>query len=264
MKSTLLVSAAALAFSAGFYSLPVLAATSDDLRPPEISLVQPATFTVNHLITIQATVSSTVAISSCYLFLDDKNAGRMDIRNGVATLQRVFFTAETHDANVKCDDSTGQVGIGATRAILADKGDTPTPGYLPNGFTDEQLLQATCLPGDWHGDYCQNVYLIKNGQRHAFQSNAAFTSWYPSSPTILHVSIDALSSVSLGSLISVKPGSGRVRFLSQSQVYQVLDAGHLHKELVSTPNEPIDVLTDAFFSQFAIDPDMNPSAESRA
>ncbi len=264
MKSTLLVSAAALAFSAGLYSVPALAASPDDVLPPEIGLVQPATFTVNHLTTIQTTVASAAGLSSCYLFLNNKNVGQMDVRDGHASIQRVFQTAETQYASVRCQDGAGTVGIGATTAILADHGDTPTAGYLPNGFTDGQLIQATCLPGDWQGDYCQSVYLIQNGQRHPFQNDAAYASWYPTPPHILSVSMDALATVSLGAPISIKPGEGRVRFLSQGQVYHVLGPNRLHKDVSTSATEPVDVLTDAFFSQFTIDPDMIQTAGTKA
>lgn len=257
MKHFPLISLIGIAAIAGIATaLQPASAAEVDVRPPEIGLISASQFTVNHLTDIQATVSSQAGLTECDLYINDKNNGKMDIRDGRASAQRVFSTPETRYVSIRCSDGIGNIGIGPTSALLATA--------EPLGFTEGMLVQPTCLPGDWHGDYCNAVYVIQNGQRHAFTSKIAQTSWYPESTRIISVSPAALATLALGPMISAKPGTVVIRFLSQSQLYQVIGDKNLLRVSSEKATGNVDVLTDAFYTQFIIEPAKQETGGMRA
>lgn len=246
-------------------------ADSVDQTPPTIGIVSPDRFAVNHLTSIKTTVSSDHGLNGCFLYINGTKIDRMTVRDGFASIDQVFFTPETREINVRCEDGTGLVGIGPTTAMRADRPDDPQPGTLPLGFSAGMLVHVTCLPGDWISEHCEQIYSVgKDAKRHAYQSQAAFKSWNPTNPTGMSISLEALSSLPLGSPISAKPGSSAVRFLSQPMIYAVSASLQLRRfanddvkkaALGSDWPSRIDVLTDAFYGNFTFGEELKNADE---
>lgn len=269
LKGLLTMPAAAL--SLFFLSLPVSAAETPDTTPPTIGLVSPETFAVNRLITVQAEIQDPSGFNNCHLFINGTDAGTMRIAAGQASMTQVFTTLESRRLQIRCQDAAGNIGLSAVTESRAEAPDASAPGVLPVGFSVGMVVRLSCLPGERDDEHCHALYYVgKDAKRHAFQSSAAYASWYPTGARVMNISLAALSSLQLGLPISVKPGQSAIRFLSQPTVYAVgekktlrpfADVGLVAQALGSDWSSRVDVLTDAFYVNFTFGTEVKTSAE---
>ncbi len=275
MKSFLLkclLAVPAAAASLCILSLPVSAAETPDTTPPTIGLVSPETFAVNHQVLIQAKVEDESGMNGCHLFINDADVGVMRIAAGQASMTQAFVTPESRRLQIRCQDAAGNVSYSAVTESQASAPDATAPGVLPAGFSSGMVVRLSCLPGERDDEHCHDLYYVgKDAKRHGFQSPTAYKSWYPAGANVMDISLAALSSLQLGVPISVKPGQSAIRFLSQPTVYAVsakktlrpfASATLVAETLGSDWSSRVDVLTDAFYTNFTFGSEVQTTAEA--
>ena len=256
-----------------FLVAPAFASTTDTI-PPEIGLVSPTTFAVNHLTVVQATVKDVSGISNCHLYVNGADAGTMRLSSGSANMDEVFPTVETRLLQMRCVDTLNNIALSPVTAAQAETPTNTQTGTLPLGFTAGMIVRLSCLPNEVNDDHCQNIYYVGNdAKRHAFQSPDAFMSWYPDGAPVIDISLAAISSLPLGAPVSDKPGDSVIRFLSQPTLYSValpkqlrkLDDPNLAADILGTDwKSRVNVLTDAFYSNFTFGSDVTSAADITA
>ncbi len=234
---------------------------------PVIGSVTPTIATANTPVTLQATVSSGMAIERCTLWADLAEIGDMTVANGKATRSHTFTSGGSHIAFVFCRDTQGGMASGVTTGISvsgqiveqaplqlppSNPGSSPAPAEETTPMEEEspdvmeegeltpeelpaepspysgKLLKAICPEGADMNHFCRAVYYIgKDGKRHAFPSARVFFTWYQNFASVEEVSVDTLSAISLGANVHYRAGVRMVKFTTDPKVYAVSKNGLL-------------------------------------
>ncbi len=129
------------------------------------------------------------------------------------------------------------------------------------------LIKLTCPAGASSDHPCKAVYFYgHDGKRHAFTNEKVFFTWYADFSTVQNVSATFLASITLGGNVTYRPGLKMVKFQSLDKTYAVALDGNLRwvkTERLAVSlygadwNRKIDDVSDAFFSDYRIGPDIN-------
>ena len=227
---------------------------------PTISPVTPTTATVGIPVTLQANVSSAVAIQSCSLWVDLAEIGPMTISGGVASRSYTFTSGGARIAFVFCRDTSGGINSGATTGItvsgaiqvappLAAPTPAPTPAPAPapapttpvpapapqnssatsSSLTPEDLGLTVSTPqtaSPYVGQLVKTdgptvYYVGKDGFRHSFPNDRVFYTWYANFDSVQLLSPAELANIPLGKNVTYRPGVKLVKFTTDPKVYAV-------------------------------------------
>ncbi len=227
---------------------------------PIIGPVTPITTAAGTPVNLSATVSSSISIQRCSLWVDLAEIGDMVVSDGKATRVYTFPSGGSRIAFVFCRDTSGGMAAGATTAInvsgatqVSPPLSTPAPLPVPENPVPvpnpiplpenpvepvmiEQpvspdagkLLKAFC-PSDAAVDHpCHAIYYIgKDGNRHAFPNSRVFFTWYGGFDGVQEVSIEKLAEYTLGTNVQYRAGIKMVKFITDPKVYAVARGGIL-------------------------------------
>lgn len=122
------------------------------------------------------------------------------------------------------------------------------------------LVKLECVGQTNANDPCRTVYYYAtDGKRHAFPNEKVFFTWFEDFDSVVEVSSDFLSDLSLGSNVTYYPGTRMVKFQSVQTVYAVEANGVLRaiasEEVAqnlygSDWNQRIDDISDAFYGNY--------------
>ena len=123
------------------------------------------------------------------------------------------------------------------------------------------LIKKVCLDDADASDSCRAVYYYAtDGMRHAFPNEKVFFTWFDDFDSVVNVSADFLSDLTLGSNVTYHPGTRMVKFLSVPTVYAVVKGGELRSiaseeiaiEMYGDDwNQQIDDISDAFLGNYS-------------
>lgn len=138
-------------------------------------------------------------------------------------------------------------------------------GFISLGlcFSHVESAQAAVLPTGTlvKGSSSSVYYISADGKRYAFPDQTTYRSWYPDFSGVQTISDDDLASISLGGLVTIRPGSGLVKIQTDPKVYAVTRGGWLRwvqtEELArglfgSDWNRRVSDVPDAFFTNYRI------------
>lgn len=122
------------------------------------------------------------------------------------------------------------------------------------------LVKLECVGETDVNDPCRAVYYYAaDGKRHAFPNERVFFTWFEDFDSVVEVSSDFLSDLSLGANVTYHPGTRMVKFQSVRTVYAVEAWGVLRaivsEEVASAIygadwNQQIDDISDAFYGNY--------------
>lgn len=122
------------------------------------------------------------------------------------------------------------------------------------------LVKLECVGETDVSDPCRAVYYYAaDGKRHAFPNEKVFFTWFDDFDSVVEVSSDFLSDLSLGANVTYHPGTRMVKFQSVRTVYVVEAKGVLRaisSEEVAQDlygidwNQQIDDISDAFYGNY--------------
>lgn len=186
---------------------------------PTIGAVNPRTAIKDETVYFSAQVSDNDLLSSCKLFLDEKEAANMTIKKDVVLATLKISTSGTHKMYAKCTDSDGNVATGKEVSVVVSSGSiNVSPG---------DLIKLGCDGNVYPNDPCTAVYYYGvDGKRHAFPNEKIFKSWFNNFDDLVIVSSKVMSDIQLGKNITFRPGKRLVKF-STNTVYAVSFAGLL-------------------------------------
>lgn len=122
------------------------------------------------------------------------------------------------------------------------------------------LIKLPCEGETDLNDPCRAVYYYATDlKRHAFPNEKVFFTWFDDFDSVMEVSADFLSSLSLGPNVTYHPGTRMVKFQSVPTVYAV-EAGGVLRAIASEAvaeglyssdwNQQIDDVSDAFWGNY--------------
>lgn len=197
---------------------------------------------------------------------------------GYALEQRVALprlAAGDYHYRVISADTAGNSAASAdyTVTILAAGSTAPSsttpPTYQP--AAPGQLIKTACGATVNINDPCKAVYFVGTDvKRHAFPNDKIFHSWYYDFSAVQTVSVEQLSTYSLGANVRYKPGARLVKFRTDPKVYSVGLGGALQwitSESAAAEfyganwNTMIDDLSDAFYTNYHFGADVRARAD---
>lgn len=102
-----------------------------DATLPAVGQITQTAATAGTAITLTATASDDIGISSCTLFVGGVSQGTMAVSGGSASRSHTFSAAGNVAVEVRCTDAAGNTGIGTSRTIVVAAASTPTPTPTP-------------------------------------------------------------------------------------------------------------------------------------
>lgn len=133
------------------------------------------------------------------------------------------------------------------------------------------LIKLSCAAEADVNDPCKAVYYYgADLKRHAFTNERVYFTWYADFSGVRTVTQSAMSSISLGSNATYRPGVRMVKFISLPKVYAVSRNGLLRwvtSEATATSlygtlwNQKIDDISDAFFTNYQFGADITSSGD---
>ncbi|MEK7632767.1 MAG: YCF48-related protein [Patescibacteria group bacterium] len=97
-----------------------------DTTAPVVSSITPVTATVGVVASLSASVTESVGVSSCYLYVGGVSQGAMTMTTGMATRSYTPSAAGTLSAYAVCTDTSGNIGTGSTTSITVSAASTDT------------------------------------------------------------------------------------------------------------------------------------------
>ena len=257
-------------------TMPVLAAG------PVIGGVTPMTATSGVAATLSASVSSSVGIKYCHLYVDLEDVGDMTVSGGMASKPFTFSSGGSRVAFVFCKDNNDGIAAGPNTAIWVSgaivtqpplgggstpPAPTPTPtSTAPQGPIAGSLIKLVCADGAGSDDACKAVYYVgKDGKRHAFPNSKVYFSWYVNFDSVTDVTSAVMGSFMLGKNVTYRPGSKMVKFQTLNNVYAVSKGGVLRWitneataiGLYGTDwNTKVDDIPDTFYGNYTLGSDI--------
>ncbi len=113
-------------------TVTVSGTSSSDTTVPTVGQISQTTATKNAALTLSATVSDNVALSSCSLYTNSSYVGAMSVSGSTASYSSYIFTSTgSFTAYVTCTDSSGNIGTGSSQTITVSSDTTaPTVGQI--------------------------------------------------------------------------------------------------------------------------------------
>lgn len=237
-----------------------LAAPSVVFAKPSIGSVTATNPTAGVPVTLQATVSSGVAIEKCVLWVDLAEVGEMTVAGGVASRSYTFSSGGSRLAFVYCKDVNGgatsgpNTGLNVAGALIVTPPPAPTPTpaptpvpspaptpapvptpapaptstalipVVPNTELIGKIIKLACPSNQAiAADHsCKAVYYVgKDNKRHAFPNSDVFFTWYGSFDGLIIVDPAVLASYQIGNNVTYRAGVKMVKFISSPKVYAV-------------------------------------------
>ena len=153
--------------------------------------------------------------------------------------------------------ATGKVGAGRLNIGSAMS--------LATSFTEastSSLIKLTCDEEVDVNDPCKAVYYYADdGKRHAFPNEQVFFTWFEGFDSVIEVSREFMSSLTLGANVTYHPGTVMVKFVTVPTVYAVEAQGVLRpiasEEVAASLygedwNTQIHDIADVFFTNYSI------------
>jgi hypothetical protein len=245
-----------------------------DTSAPSVDGIAPASATINTNVTISATYSDNVGVTSCSLYANGNLVGDMTLAgsiSGTAYRSYTFGSTGLQPIEVRCADAAGNIGHASASVYVTA---TATP-YA------RQLVKLICPAGYIAADHpCKAVYYVtSDGKRHAFPNEKVYFTWYADFSGVIQIDGTAMAGIPLGPNATYHPGSRMVKFTTLNRTYAVSRYGTLRwvtTEAVAAAlygpywNTQIDDINDAFYSNYRFGADINsssdysPSAEANA
>ncbi|MFH1890249.1 MAG: hypothetical protein ABIJ91_01640 [Candidatus Kuenenbacteria bacterium] len=113
-------------------------------------------------------------------------------------------------------------------------------------------------------------YLGEDSQRYVFPNAKVYYSWYDDFSNVTTISAEDMAKLPLGGLVTYRPGTRMVTFVTTVDVYTVTKGNTLRKlkdEVMAKDlygenwNQHIDDVNDAFYSSYTIGDDLSTSSE---
>ncbi len=274
----------------------VVVAGPPDTTAPSVGSLTPTTATADSTVTLSASTTDAVGVSSCSLYIGGVLQGAMTVSGTSASVAYNFSAAGTYSAYASCRDAAGNTTAGATTSITisaavveteddaTDTGDTTTDTEADTSpATDEEvsntsgeaspgdLVKLACPAAPDVNDPCKAVYFYAtDGKRHAFPHEKVYFTWYTDFDDVMIVSAEFLASLPLGKNVTYHPGTRMVKFITMPTVFTVSRGGVLRpiaSEDVAQSlygenwNQHIDDISDTFFGNYTFGADVEVSAD---
>lgn len=241
-------------------TLVVSGTSSSDTTAPTVGSVTPLVAVQNTALTLSATYSDSVGVSSCTMYVNGGIVGSMTLSSGTARKTYTFISSGTNTAYATCVDAAGNVGIGTTKAIVVSASSSTETDEAVDEALPGSLIKLACDAGADVNDPCKAVYYFgDDGKRHAFPNEKVYFTWYTDFDDVIIVTDDYMASLMLGKNVTYHPGTKMVKFITVNTVYAVGEDGKLRaigsEEIAasiygSTWNKKIDDISDAFFGNY--------------
>jgi hypothetical protein len=164
----------------------------------------------------------------------------------------------------------GGGGVGSAGVPSIPSPDVKYQTYLQNiknlGIPVHSLVK---LPDDGNPNTQEDTavyYIGADGKRHAFPNDKIYFTWYSNFDGVQVISLEQLSTITLGANVTYKPGVRMVKFTTDPKVYVVAKGGVLRwvkTEQIATDlygadwNKHIDDLSDALYTNYSFGADVN-------
>jgi cyclophilin family peptidyl-prolyl cis-trans isomerase len=133
---------------AAFFAAFMLLNPGSALAAPVVGAVSaPTNVEAGDPALIKATVSSSVSIQSCQLYVDNDNKGNMVISGGIASLNYTFPYSQVYTVFVFCKDTSGGMGKSDSVAVWVKVGPAPPSGDPFGGDDPEPVVEPLAFPG---------------------------------------------------------------------------------------------------------------------
>lgn len=150
---------------------------------------------------------------------------------------------------------------GITVAMLSALLLCQSPAYAATGLTAGSLIKASG-PAVY--------YYSADGKRYAFMDQATYNSWYSDFRGVTTISDSDLATISLGGVVTLRPGVSMVKITTDPKVYAVSRGGFLHwvtSEALAQSlygndwNRHIVDIPDPFFSNYHMGNDLQQTSD---
>jgi hypothetical protein len=182
-------------------------------------------------------------------------------------------TEEDHTFEVYAVDQYGNVGESQIMEFTYEAYDEESEGEedVLEEAAAGNLIKTTCEEGAEVNDPCKAVYFYgSDGKRHAFPNEHVYFTWYTDFDSVIEVSGEFMSSLTLGTNVTYRPGTTLVKFLSVPTVYAVSNPSTLRaiasEEIAealygSTWNQNVDDIPDAFLGNYTFGEEIDESSD---
>ena len=113
-----------------------------DLTSPAVGAPSPLTATQNAETSFVATVSDSVAVSSCSLYVNGASQGAMTVVGGTASRTHTFSTSGAFTVKVGCTDTAGNTGESSTVTVNVAASTTPPPADTTSAASASTVVSA--------------------------------------------------------------------------------------------------------------------------
>lgn len=258
-------------------SVVAAATVTADTTAPTVGTISRSTATEDVAVTLSATYSDNVGVTSCSLYVNGSAAGSMTLSSGTASKSYTFTSATTYTAYVRCADVAGNNTVGTSTTITVSAASTTEDTSTDETDTavDEaeegNLLKMACPGGEDVNDPCRAVYYYgADGKRHAFPNEKVFFTWYEDFDDVIIVTDDFMASITLGRNVTYRPGATMVKFITVNTVYAVGEDGELRgidsedtaiSIFGSDWNQQIHDISDAFYRNYSFGEDIDSTSD---
>ncbi|MCR4313664.1 MAG: hypothetical protein NUV84_00245 [Candidatus Uhrbacteria bacterium] len=186
---------------------------------PTIAKITPNTGVTGQTVTYSAMVTDNDVLESCSLYIDGEWEKYMMVKRDVVYATLEMDDETQMDLYAKCTDTDGNIVTGATTEVTVSDSST---------YVDPDVLIKLACEGDvYPNDPCTSVYYYGvDGKRHAFPTEAVFSSWFNDFDDLVILSDTVMANIPLGKNVTFRPGERMVKF-STNTVYAVSYAGVL-------------------------------------
>ena len=247
-------------------AITLTTAPAPDTTNPVVSSVNPGSATVGVTVSISASYTDAMGVTSCSLYIDGNLIGVMDrsgTTTGLASRNHTFSTAGTYAAQARCSDAVGNVGSASTNVSVTTGTAAP---YV------RRLIKLMCPTGFVDVNHpCKAVYYVGgDNKRHAFPNEKVYFTWYSDFSGVIEVDSSTMASITLGRNVAYRPGTRMVKFTTLNRTYAVSRYGTLRwvtseaaaRALYGNDwNRMIDDISDAFYTDYSFGADINSTAD---
>jgi photosystem II stability/assembly factor-like uncharacterized protein len=182
-------------------------------------------------------------------------------------------TEENHTFEVYAVDQYGNVGESQIMEFTYEAYDEESDDEedILEEASAGNLIKTTCEEGVEVNDPCKAVYFYgSDGKRHAFPNEHVYFTWYTDFDSVIEVSSEFMSSLTLGTNVTYHPGTTLVKFLSVPTVYAVSNPSTLRpiasEEIAealygSTWNKNVDDIPDAFLGNYTFGEEIDEASD---
>ncbi|SRR3989339_1391011 len=186
---------------------------------PTVGKITPSTAISGESVTYSSMVTDNDVLDTCSLYVDDEREKYMTVKRDVVYTTLTIDEKGEVDLSVRCTDTDGNIVTGATTEVTV----SDSSSYVDPGI----LIKLGCEGDVYPNDPCTSVYYYGvDGKRHAFPTEAVFSTWFSDFDDLVILSDSVMASIPLGKNVTFRPGERMVKF-STNSVYAVSYAGVL-------------------------------------